>query len=285
MVEGDGQHRVGLCSGFGEDLSPRVGAEGVSVVDDIAGRAGAVLGGGGDVALVFDGAGAQQRVPVGLAGGGGEGGGAEDDVAGGEGAVQLGEAEVEADAQREAPAVEFEGYGRGAGGEEGALVIHGVAAVHPEEVDLVVAGQAPSVGGDGEGGVEELPALGERHAAGHQGGPAGSGQRRQPFGPVGLRPRGGAHGGGGSAAERVLGQEGDVGRAGEVVEGLPEPCAVGLWIVARGGLDEGQAQAAGHAHTPRLAWGQMTLCSCTCMRSGNPLASTHSASSAGLQAP
>ena len=195
MLQGGQGRADGLDAGFvngcqrdafvfrlhGDDVAPRVnnhavpeGAPSVFV--------GAGLRGGDNVALVFHGAGAQQQLPMGFACGVGKRGGQHDEVGGGLGAEELGEAQVVADALGDTPAVDFK-LGDGFACQQGvAFAIALAGGLVVEQVDFVVARQAFAAGavneqavagfvgrgaGEGDGAAEQvdlvlLRGLGER---------------------------------------------------------------------------------------------------------------------------
>ena len=135
---------------------------------------GGLVAGGGRAhgeALGVHGALAEQQLPVGRAGGHIEGGGDEKDLRAGEGhqVGQLGEAEVEADAQTHSAPGSVEHGDLRAGGEGGGFP-EGLAAgyVDVEEVQLAVAGCAAAGGVEDIGGVIHLAVGQLRHRAAHQ---------------------------------------------------------------------------------------------------------------------
>ena len=128
----------------------------------------AALRGRQHIALVFNGAGAQQQFPVRLAGGVGEGGGYTQYVAGWvhQRTVELGEAQVIADRQPHPQRPCLHCHGLTAGHQRAALVVTLSSVVKGKEVDLVVVGSLHAIR------VEHAAAV--QHLALHG---AGDGQR------------------------------------------------------------------------------------------------------------
>ena len=147
---------------FGEDGSPGIDDETVSVEADACDGASGLVG-GEDKDLVFDGARAKQHLPVGFAGKRGEGGRDGDDSGAEEGeeSEELGEAEVVTDGESDGA------HGRagddGAGSGEGVTDLIEDDAVRlrdGEEVHLAVGREDVAFGGDEETGVAALAPIG-----------------------------------------------------------------------------------------------------------------------------
>ena len=132
----------------------------------------AALRGGQHVALVLDGARAQQQLPVGAAGGVGEGRGHTQHVAGRQHqrAVQLGEAQVVADAQAHAQSAGLHRHRAVASLQRAAFVVALAAVVEGEKMDLVVVPGFAAVGRVHHAAVEHAVGAGglHRQRAAHQ---------------------------------------------------------------------------------------------------------------------
>ena len=144
---------------FGEDFAPGVDNHAVAVGTPAA-VVQAALGGGDNVALVFDGAGLQQGLPVGFAGGVGEGGGQEEYVKRLLGAEDFGETQVVAHALAVAPAIDFHRRGDAVASFDGvgfavAFANAGVA----EEVGFIIAAEALAVAAVYEQAVDDFAAF------------------------------------------------------------------------------------------------------------------------------
>ncbi len=135
---------------------------------------GAALIGGHHVALVLDGAGPQQGLPVRLAGHGGEGGRHQQHAGAGAGqpAVQLGKAQIITDREAEGTKRGVHQHRLLAGAEGLRLPIAAVIVrhVHVEQVDLVVVALALAAGVEHQGTGVDMVGTGDggRHGPRHQ---------------------------------------------------------------------------------------------------------------------
>ena len=130
---------------LGDDRSPRIDQHRVAVGAPPA-RMLAALRGREHVALVLDGARAQQQMPVRRAGRRGECRRHQDQRERPHAAIELGKAQVVAHRQPDAAARQVDGHHVGARLDGLAFVVAFLAAREREQVDLVVAGDAPPVG-------------------------------------------------------------------------------------------------------------------------------------------
>ena len=108
------------------------------------------------IALVFDGTGAQQQFPMDLTGSVGEGRRRQYQVQWAQRAIQLGKAQVVADRQTQPKACDIGNYRRAAGFNRVGLVKAFTATVQSEQVNLVVTGQPLTIGAKQQAGVSHL---------------------------------------------------------------------------------------------------------------------------------